>query len=373
MREDLGQNKNVWSQEWGQLTPESEIRMWDFYGLRNWILKYTPRFGKTVEAGCGLGRYVFYLSELGIDIEGIDFSDSTIDFLNDWKKKNNSEVVFKTGNVTKLEYPDNSLSGYISLGVMEHFIEGPQKALEEAYRVLRPGGIAIITTPNVSFSILNQRIKKSLKNFVKRILRKNIHKEPFYQYWYTPGRLKKFVNETGLRVTKNKGADLLFALYENGNYNVEKIKKGSFGYWFSNKFENSCLSNTGAQSITISVKAADEMHCFLCGKLEAKKTSLEKFDVPLCSKCSESHLAVYYKKNMDLRYSGFHEINTPLMKVRNRECDFCRKEYTTDEIFEDFGFSKNVCRECLKIKEINIRLANDFVKPVWRKRMDRNG
>jgi hypothetical protein len=49
-------------------------------------------------------------------------------------------------------------------------------------------------------------------------------------------------------------------------------------------------------------------------------------------------------------------------------CDFCKKEYLTDELFEDFGFGKNVCRDCLKIKDVNIVLSNDYVKPFWRRR-----
>ncbi len=126
--------------------------MWDYYGLRPWILKYTPRYGKVCEAGCGLGRYNFYLNHFGIDIVGLDFEKKTIDYLNKWKfKKGFGEVSFIEGDVTHLPFEDNSLSGYISLGVVEHFIEGPQKPIREAYRALRAGGIAIITTPAPSF------------------------------------------------------------------------------------------------------------------------------------------------------------------------------------------------------------------------------
>ncbi len=78
MSVSIGQDKESWKESWKKLTVEQEIRMWDYYGLRPWILKYVPRFGKVIEAGCGLGRYVFLLHRLGIDIEGIDFSDETI-------------------------------------------------------------------------------------------------------------------------------------------------------------------------------------------------------------------------------------------------------------------------------------------------------
>lgn len=368
MSVDLGQDVNVWSDEWRRLSPESEIRMWDFYGLRNWILKFTPRFGKTIEAGCGLGRYVFYLSELGIDIEGVDFSSEAIENLNVWKKKKNFNVEFKTGNILNLDYPDNSLSGYISLGVIEHFIEGPQKALKEAYRVLKPGGIAIITTPNVSFSILNQRIRRNVKNLIKSLLGKKILSEPFYQYWYKPGKLKRFIEESGFKVIINRGGSLLYSFYEMGNFSNDKINYGSFGYNFSEKFESTMLSLFGSQSLSISVKIADKMHCFLCGELKSGVSSLKVFNVPLCEECSKCKSAEFYKKKSKTKYYGKYIINPDLMNIEKRKCDFCSSDYFTSDIFEDYGFGKNVCNSCLKVPEINILLSNEYVKPVWRKR-----
>ena len=132
---NLGQEKTIWSEWWKVLKPEDEIRMWDYYGGRQWITKYVPRFGKVLEAGCGLGRYVFYLSSFDIDIEGLDFSKHTIDFVSEWQKSKGFNCRFIDGDVCDLPYENNSLSGYISLGVIEHFQEGPQKALNEANKI----------------------------------------------------------------------------------------------------------------------------------------------------------------------------------------------------------------------------------------------
>jgi ubiquinone/menaquinone biosynthesis C-methylase UbiE len=368
MQISKGQDESIWTNEWEQLTPESEIHMWDFYGLRQWIAKFIPRHGKVVEAGCGLGRYVFYFSQMGIDIDGVDFSQSTIDYLNDWKLKNNFDVVFKKGNILDLDYRDNSLSGYISLGVIEHFIEGPQKALDEAYRVLRPGGVAIITTPSISFHIFFQKFKKYIKNSAKKILmRKN--EKSFFQYWFRPGKLKGFVEKSGLEVSVCKSADLLFAFCELGDYSEKYINENSFGYKFSNKNETSCLRFLGSQSLTISVKTAEVMHCFICGNLNAKKASLKDYYVPVCTGCMSKPKSKYYLKTRKTTYSCRYIINPPLKKVEKCICDFCHKEYLSDELFEDYGFSKNVCKDCLKIPDVNIILANEYVKPVWRKRI----
>lgn len=151
--ESLGQNVEVWTEDWKGFSVESEIRMWDYFGVRAHILKYTPRFGSVLEAGCGLGRYNFYLSHFGIDIIGLDFSEETINHLKEWSKRNGYNLNFITGDVKRLPFEDNSLSGYLSFGVIEHFEEGPKIVLDEAFRVLKPGGIAIITTPNKSWNV----------------------------------------------------------------------------------------------------------------------------------------------------------------------------------------------------------------------------
>lgn len=282
IQSNKGQDIDIWTDSWRKFTPESEIRKWDYYGLRRWILKYVPRHGKVIEAGCGLGRWVFYLSKLGVKIEGLDFSKQTIYYLNQWKKQYNFSVNFVQGDVSKLPYEENSLSGYISLGVMEHFIEGPIVPIREALRVLRPGGIAIITTPSISWLLALRRLETKIKKEVKRLLKKKIATSDFFQYEYRPNTLKRFCSNAGLKVTVNSGADLLYTFCELGGFTGKNINKGSFAFWFTNKFENTFLSNFGAQSIVIALKIDDPMYCFLCGEKNADISCLNNYDVPIC-------------------------------------------------------------------------------------------
>jgi ubiquinone/menaquinone biosynthesis C-methylase UbiE len=369
LSESFGQNKDFWTSNWQGHSPESEIMMWDFYGLRPLILKYTPRNGKTMEAGCGMGRYNFLLSLMGINIEGIDFSRSTIDYLNEWKKKYNFKNNFLYGDITSLPYDDESLNGYLSLGVLEHFIEGPQKALKETYRILRPGGIAIITTPNKSFRIRYQNLKKAAKSIVKSWLHLENKLATFFQYEYSPIELKKFIDQSRLKVTNFGGKDLLYALVEIGKFSGNNINQGSFGYWFSDFFENTIVSYLGAQSYTISVKVADKMHCFFCNDLSASMSSLKIFDVPVCAKCKENNLHVnYYKRNKIVKYSEKYLINPPILKPENRLCSYCNGKYLTHQLFEDFGFNINVCPICIQKSNVNFDLSLNHLKPLWRPR-----
>lgn len=60
------------------------------------------------------------------------------------------EVQYPEVDMQDLPYEDNSFNYVISDQVIEH-LENPQKAIEESYRVLKKGGIAIHTTCFINY------------------------------------------------------------------------------------------------------------------------------------------------------------------------------------------------------------------------------
>ena len=368
MDKSIGQNVEVWKNLRKDITPESEIRMWDFYGGRQWVLKYVPRFGKTVEAGCGMGRYNFYLSNLGLNIEGVDFDLELIKYLEDWQKKRNINTKFIYSNISKLPYEDNSLNCCISIGVVEHFIEGPGQPISEFFRVLKPGGIAIISTPSIHFANAFHHLKIKIRKYLKKIFRLKLQDSPFFQYWNRPKHLKNIIEKSGLKVSRYGGLDLLYCFYEMGKREGNNINPKSFSVFIANLFENTFLANFGAQSYTVSYKPGNNMLCFLCGESKAKENSLIEFDIPICKDCQKKEQSKYYRKGNAIKLSLPYLVKPPVKPVTEELCEYCGKKYQSDELFEDFGFNKKVCPACLKITDINIELSNKFIKPIWRKR-----
>lgn len=357
---------NVWDSEWSKASSEGEIRMGDFYGLRQWILKYVPRYGTVLEAGCGLGRYVFYLNELGIDCIGIESSSAAIGKIYSCKRKHGLGGRFCQGDVKSLPLKENSMAAYVSLGVIEHFREGPQEALEEAYRVLRPGGIAIISTPSFSFSQIylqySARIKRSVISIVKAILNKPVSRTDFFQYWYGVKKLRGFVQNAGFKIITAKGADLLYSFYELGYV----PKKRS---WFTDlvsRLENTFIANVGAQSITISYKPAPTMHCFICGKLTVKLSTMHT-SVPICDSCVSHSFWRQYKRDDRPFLSRPYLINPDFTSEGYCLCEYCGKKLIAHPLFGYYGFAKKTCRKCLKDPLVNMELCS-HVQPIWRKR-----
>ncbi|WP_297337787.1 class I SAM-dependent methyltransferase [Algoriphagus sp.] len=100
--------------------------------------------GSLLEIGCGEGRGVETLLPLADSYLGIDKIGEVIQSL----KQSFPEVEFKQAVIPPFEgIADQSFDTIVSFQVIEH-IENDQLFLQEIYRMLKPGGKAIISTPN---------------------------------------------------------------------------------------------------------------------------------------------------------------------------------------------------------------------------------
>jgi SAM-dependent methyltransferase len=176
---------------------------------------------KILESGCGMGRWVFYFHRLGFDITGLDWSQNTIDLI----KSYDDTIKITKGDARKSDFKDGEFDLVLSLGTVEHTIEGPSSALNDAFRILKGNGILIITVP-----ILNRAriIIYSIKNPVQRIKA------------YIRG---KYIEYNKL---KHSGIDKLYMniCYENNNYNIIE-------YRFPLKEFKSYIESSGFQVLDI--------------------------------------------------------------------------------------------------------------------------
>ncbi|OGD63412.1 hypothetical protein A2160_02990 [Candidatus Beckwithbacteria bacterium RBG_13_42_9] len=193
-----------WNEYWQKSNFLRELSLCQTDGLLPIFKKYLSPKQKTLEAGCGLGKWVIYFTKNGYQIEGLDNNRFAVKKAQEYFPK----VRIKFGDVCQLPYAENTLDVYLSFGVIEHFEEGPQKALEEAFRVLKPGGTAIIETPydnpqRIILRYLNW-VKKSLKYPLKILVenlglrkKRELPKMEFYEYHYTKKELEAFIKKAG--------------------------------------------------------------------------------------------------------------------------------------------------------------------------------
>ncbi len=101
---------------------------------------------KLLDAGCGTGGLTQKLKAFGT-VWGLDVSPQALDFA---KRRGIRHLV--RGVVTKLPFPNQTFDVLICVDVLYHAsIKSDMIALKEFFRVLKPGGIAVVKVPAHEF------------------------------------------------------------------------------------------------------------------------------------------------------------------------------------------------------------------------------
>lgn len=124
-----------WSQHFKNL--EAQVDRAAQYDILPMFLKYLPKNGTILEAGCGSGRWLFYFSRNGYNIVGIDWSKETVKCIREY----DPTITAYQGDCGATTFPDDYFETILSLGTYEHDSEGPQKSLIESHRILKTNGI----------------------------------------------------------------------------------------------------------------------------------------------------------------------------------------------------------------------------------------
>jgi len=102
--------------------------------------------GSTVlDLGCGSGVMAARLTEHGYTAYGLDLAEPMVRHARHLCASDQ----FAVADVDHIPFPDNTFDAVLSLGVLQ-FLEAEQRALREMWRVLRPGGHAVIALPSGS-------------------------------------------------------------------------------------------------------------------------------------------------------------------------------------------------------------------------------
>ena len=143
----------------------------EFLTSMKYIHEYIPKDAKASEVkildiGAGTGRYSVALAEEGFDVTAVELVKYNLGIL----KKKNSSVKAMQGNALKLsKLQDNTFDVTLLFGPMYHLFgfENKKKALEEAKRVTKPGGVILVAYCMNEYSVITYAFKeKHLKECV---------------------------------------------------------------------------------------------------------------------------------------------------------------------------------------------------------------
>lgn len=134
------------------------------------VTKYLKLSGTVLVEGCGAGRESIHLAKKGFNVTGVDFQPKMIGAA----KANAGKMVvtadFEQMNALKLSFPDKTFDAVLMFGSILGYIPGRNnrlRTLKEANRVLKNGGVILISVPSK-----NCALKYRLYYFVMDNLRR---------------------------------------------------------------------------------------------------------------------------------------------------------------------------------------------------------
>lgn len=144
-------------------------------------LATVPAGGHILDGGCGMSDWPVELAKQGYRVTGLDLSRETVAKLNELFP----ELDFVTGDIRATEFADATFDAYLSWGVFEHFEEGLQPCVREAWRILKPGGLLFISVPA-------DNLRHALRGALARLPHQHIDETArFYQWRLTRAELAR--------------------------------------------------------------------------------------------------------------------------------------------------------------------------------------
>lgn len=113
----------------------------------------SPQEGeKILDLGCGTGYYLFLLSSLPVSLNlvGLDNDSKALEEARDSLSK---RIKFILSDCAKLPFKNKTFDKVVASEVLEH-LQDDQKTLKEVSRILKPGGIFVISTPSINYPFL---------------------------------------------------------------------------------------------------------------------------------------------------------------------------------------------------------------------------
>ena len=152
--------------------------------------------GRVLDVACGAGLVAIPLAEAGYRVKGIDLADGAIRSAQQRAPEN---AAFAVADAYATGEPDERYDAVLLLDMLEH-VERPGDVLEEAARVLRPGGIVVFHTFNrtpLAWLLAIHGIR-----VVARDTPADLH---VYRLFIKPGELRRMMAEVELGVRDMQG------------------------------------------------------------------------------------------------------------------------------------------------------------------------
>ncbi len=172
------------------------------------IAKFSGQ-GRLLDIGCSNGSFLHTARATGWEVFGIELEKSS------WEIAKRHDLDVYNGELLDRAFPDNYFVAITMWQVIEHLAD-PRALLAEIHRILRPGGILAVSTPNI----------RSIGWYLLRenwgVIEPKVHLNLF-----TPRSLELLLRATGFKKALIEAIDIKPATVQQflGNFRASKARQ----------------------------------------------------------------------------------------------------------------------------------------------------
>lgn len=203
-----------------------------YYGIYLYLLRYVKphllKNKKVLEIGLGLGILSQTIGEAGANYYGLDITEASVNMVNHRLRNSGLLEQAQKGNMLKCPFGDGYFDAVVSIGCFHHTGD-IQRCFDETYRILKPGGRAVLMVYN-KFSLRQwmARPKETLKELVAPCFIKQSLSDRYAQMYDADSS-----GAAAPEVILSSKSELLHMLRKFSKIELHKENSDSFGKIFS--------------------------------------------------------------------------------------------------------------------------------------------
>ncbi len=165
--------------------------------VQNALKKYSP-FGQGLSLGTGEGDYDATIAKHCKHLIACDINEQDVAFARALNR-NVKNLDYQVENALELRFGKDAFDLLVSVEVIEH-VGKPQQMMQEVARVLRPGGIAIITFPSLDFPFTYDPVNKF---FGRKVISQGAYAFG-HEYLISPADFRQWLKENHMTILQEQ-------------------------------------------------------------------------------------------------------------------------------------------------------------------------
>ncbi len=171
-----------------------------YYSRLVTVMRYVGSGERVLNIGCGDGHYNIFLAKRFKEVYGIDVNPTDITIAR--KMYHQKNITCSVASATCIPFPDNHFDRIVCIEVLEH-VKDHKQAIKEIARVLKPGGVGIISVPCANYPFTYDPINWICERLFARYFPIGLWGFGHHRL-YTMNKLERLFSQVGLITIKKK-------------------------------------------------------------------------------------------------------------------------------------------------------------------------